>query len=70
MKNKRRLKKDLGDRWRGKEELGDLVFTTSMGSPCKQDIIVEKEIKKSDKTNERERSCTCGSGTQRAEDHP
>ena len=40
-----RLKKELGDRWRGKEELGDLVFTTSMGSPCSR-YIVEKEIKK------------------------
>ena len=39
------LKKELGDRWRGKEELGDLVFTTSMGSPCTR-YIVEKEIKK------------------------
>ena len=33
-----RLKKELGDRWRGKEELGDLVFTTSMGSPCSKQI--------------------------------
>ena len=40
-----RLKKELGNRWRGKEELGDLVFTTSMGSPCSR-YIVEKEIKK------------------------
>ena len=26
-------KKDLGDRWRKPEEMGNLVFLTSMGSP-------------------------------------
>ena len=40
-----RLKKELGNRWRGQDELGDLVFTTSLGSPCRR-YIVEKEIKK------------------------
>ena len=40
-----RLKKELGDRWRGKKEFEDLVFTTGMGSPCSR-YIVEKEIKK------------------------
>lgn len=39
------LKKELGSRWRGKEEFEDLVFTTGMGSPCSR-YIVEKEIKK------------------------
>lgn len=39
------LKKELGKRWRGKEEFSDLVFTTGMGSPCTR-YIVEKEIKK------------------------
>lgn len=39
------LKKELGNRWRGKEEFEDLVFTTGMGSPCSR-YIVEKEIKK------------------------
>lgn len=39
------LKKELGGRWRGKEEFEDLVFTTGMGSPCNR-YIVEKEIKK------------------------
>ena len=39
------LKKELGGRWRGKEEFEDLVFTTGMGSPCSR-YIVEKEIKK------------------------
>ena len=40
------LKKELGGRWRGKEEFEDLVFTTTgMGRPCSR-YIVEKEIKK------------------------
>lgn len=39
------LKKEVGSRWRGKEEFEDLVFTTGMGSPCSR-YIVEKEIKK------------------------
>lgn len=39
------LKKELGGRWRGKEEFEDLVFTIGMGSPCSR-YIVEKEIKK------------------------
>ena len=29
----KRRKKDLGDRWRKPEEMGNLVFLTSMGSP-------------------------------------
>ena len=44
-KKQDRLKQELGDRWRGGEEFRDLVFTTSMGSPCSR-YIVEKEIKK------------------------
>ena len=39
------LKAELGERWRGKGELDNLVFTTTMGSPCSR-YIVEKEIKK------------------------
>lgn len=39
------LKKELGSRWRGKDQFEDLVFTTGMGSPCSR-YIVEKEIKK------------------------
>lgn len=39
------LKKELGSRWRSKEEFENLIFTTSMGSPCTR-YIVEKEIKK------------------------
>lgn len=39
------LRKELGERWRGKGELSDLVFTTGMGSPCSR-YIVDKEIKK------------------------
>lgn len=32
-------KKQLGDRWRANPSLGDLVFTTSMGSPCTRYVI-------------------------------
>lgn len=39
-----RLKKSLGDRWRAKD-YPDLVFVTSMGSPCTR-YIVEKEVNK------------------------
>lgn len=39
------LKKELGSRWRSKEEFENLIFTTSMGSPCTR-YIVEKEVKK------------------------
>lgn len=39
------LKKELGNRWRSKEKFENLIFTTSMGSPCSR-YIVEKEIKK------------------------
>lgn len=38
-----KLKVELGDRWRS--EFDDLVFTTTMGSPCNR-YIVEKEINK------------------------
>ncbi len=40
-----KLKKELGARWRSGDEFDDLVFTTSMGSPCSR-YIVQKEIKK------------------------
>lgn len=39
------LKKSLGKRWRSTGELDDLVFTTTMGSPCTR-YVVDKEIKK------------------------
>lgn len=37
----KKLKEQLGDRWRGSEELGnaDLVFTTSMGSPVTRYVL-------------------------------
>lgn len=35
----KRRKKDLGDRWRKPEEMGNLVFLTSMGSPIGRYII-------------------------------
>jgi len=41
----KRLKAELGKRWRAGEEFKDLVFTTGMGSPCSR-YIVQKEIKK------------------------
>ena len=41
----KKLKADLGERWRSKGEFDNLVFTTSMGSTCTR-YIVEKEIKK------------------------
>ena len=44
-KKQKKLKKDLGKRWRGKEEFKDLIFTTTMGSPCSR-YVVDKEIKK------------------------
>ena len=43
------LKKELGNRWRSKDEFSDLVFTTGMGSPCSR-YIVQKEIKKNSST--------------------
>lgn len=33
------LKEKLGDRWRARKELGDLVFTTSLGSPASRYAI-------------------------------
>ena len=39
-----KLKKELGNRYRSTGEFEDLVFVTSMGSPCSR-YIVEKEIK-------------------------
>lgn len=33
-------KKKLGDRWRARPELGDLVFTSTMGSPVTRYVIV------------------------------
>lgn len=44
-KKQNALKAELGERWRGKGELSDLIFTTGMGSPCSR-YIVDKEIKK------------------------
>lgn len=32
-------KKELGDRWRAKEELGDLVFTSTTGSPVTRYVL-------------------------------
>ena len=44
-KKQDKLKAELGSRWRSKDDLKDLVFTTGMGSPCVR-YVVEKEIKK------------------------
>lgn len=44
-KKQQDLKRTLGNRWRGKGEFENLVFTTGMGSPCNR-YIVQKEIKK------------------------
>lgn len=41
-------KKNLGDRWRAKPEYGDLVFTSTMGSPVTRYVLVhniEKVVK-------------------------
>ena len=38
------LRKELGGRYRSKGELKDLVFVTTMGSPCTR-YVVEKEIR-------------------------
>lgn len=40
-----RLKEELGGRFRSSGEFDDLVFTTTMGSPCVR-YIVQKEINK------------------------
>ena len=40
-----RLREELGNRFRSEGEFEDLVFTTSMGSPCVR-YIVQKEIDK------------------------
>ena len=40
-----KLKKELGDRWRSTGEFDDLVFVSTMGSPCTR-YIVDKEVKK------------------------
>ena len=55
------LKKQLGDRWRSSEELGnlDLVFTSSMGSPVTRYVIahdmrqISKEINEAELYNAR-----------------
>lgn len=44
-KKQDRLRRELGDRFRSEGEFEDLVFTTSMGSPCVR-YIVQKEINK------------------------
>ena len=41
----KRLRAELGERWRSGEDFSDLVFTTGMGSPCSR-YIVDKEVKK------------------------
>ncbi len=47
------LKKILGKRWRAPKSLGDLVFVTTLGSPCSR-YVVQKEINKvTDRINER-----------------
>lgn len=38
-KKQDRLKKELGDRWRCPEEFGNLVFTSSMGSPVTRYVL-------------------------------
>ena len=40
MKKQDEYKKQLGDRWRCKKELGNLVFTSTMGSPVSRYVIV------------------------------
>ena len=46
MEKKQQLyKKKLGDRWRANPELGDLVFTSTMGSPITRYVITH-DIKK------------------------
>ncbi len=40
-----KLRKELGDRWRSKGELANVVFSTSLGSPVTR-FIAEKEIRK------------------------
>ena len=51
--NKRdQLKKRLGNRWRAPEELGDLVFVTSLGSPVARHNAEERMRKLSEQLNE------------------
>ncbi len=47
-KKQDKIKEDLGNRWRAKPELGNLVFTSTMGSPVTRYVIVhdiEKVVK-------------------------
>ena len=45
-KKQRKCRKELGEeRWRSKGELNDLVFTSSLGSPCTR-YIVQSELNK------------------------
>ena len=51
--NKRdQLKKRLGNRWRAPEELGDLVFVTSLGSPVARHNAEERMRNLSEQLNE------------------
>lgn len=47
-------KKQLGNRWRAKPELGDLVFTSTMGSPVSRYVLVHDLEKVIDNINLKE----------------
>lgn len=47
-------KQKLGDRWRAKPELGDLVFTSTMGSPVSRYVIAHDLKKVEDNLNLKE----------------
>lgn len=44
-KKQAKQRKAYGSRWRSSDDMDDLVFTTTVGSPCVR-YIVDKEIKK------------------------
>lgn len=46
------LKKQLGKRWRAEEELGDLVFVTTLGSPVTRYVLEKELIKIVDRINQ------------------
>ena len=51
-KKQKKARKEYGNkRWRSSGEMDDLVFTTTLGSPCVR-YVVQKEIDKIRKHNE------------------
>ena len=56
------IKKQLGDRWRANPEFGDLVFTSTVGSPMTRYVIVHDINKVVENINKREFYTACKEG--------